>query len=91
MQDTVENIWNMAYGAFEKRPLSVFRSVSSSSTQNEIQFRMMKMLANLKIDPGDHEIISQVRGDVLVCESMGIFAPDTAEKIQVELDKLEEK
>lgn len=91
MQDTVEELWNVAYNIFEKRPLGAFKSIfGMRGMVNDVQFRLQKNIQALRTSTSE-ENVSAVRGDILLAESLGILPAKTAEKMQQLLDSINEK
>ena len=86
----VEQLWQLTYETFEKRPGNAIRTVTGANGQaNEVQFRLMQQIAALK---SGGEVTDAVRqtlwADVQVSHVMGWMTDETHAKMIDLLDQL---
>jgi hypothetical protein len=88
--DKIEQLWQIAYNAIEKRPAETIRTtLGMKQASNDLQFRMAKSIAVLKDKGISQPILDAIKGDVLGCETYSILTHETADKMLLIIDDLE--
>lgn len=83
-ESTIEELWKLAYRTFEHGFSGGLAPMLATKTMvQEIQFRMMRSIAALKVDAGDKsQLCGAILADVLLSESMGLMTMDTSARMQ---------
>ncbi len=85
--ENIEKLWMMVYDTFERRPgNSLRRMFGMRGASNAVQTRLMKSIAKLKEEPPNDTLISSIRADVMVLQTLNYLSATDEEKIQKQID-----